>query len=388
MRPTARCHRRRVAPPLQAELLLAALVSAVLAGLVLDLDAPPYTWVLASFFLICTTSVLRLRWLAPAALLAAPVALAAGHNLRLQWLPAGGVRLFSVGPLPADAVLHLAVAWAVGALTGYLSDANRRQAFANHHHALAAAAKELAEVRARGAVEQQLAAARALAEAKSAENEAKSEFVGMLCHELRTPLNGCLASAEMLLQTELDVSIHTSLPTCSMPRIGSRAACTLNLFLFSPLLPSSNHQLVQPDQRDLAHTVRVSGSILLSTVSSFLDHFKLEAGKPLGRGARPLDLRGMVADVHRIAEAMVPEGGGVELLPPDLSAAPPCVLGDPSRMCGIALHAGELGQVHAARGDCAASEGGGAGVPPGARRGRAVLRRARRRRRRQQRQRT
>ena len=35
------------------------------------------------------------------------------------------------------------------------------------------------------------------------------------------------------------------------------------------------------DQRDLASTVRVSGTILLSTVSNFLDFFKVDAGRDL-----------------------------------------------------------------------------------------------------------
>lgn len=34
--------------------------------------------------------------------------------------------------------------------------------------------------------------------------------MSLMCHEVRTPLNGCLASAEMLLETVLQVS----LPTC------------------------------------------------------------------------------------------------------------------------------------------------------------------------------
>ena len=38
---------------------------------------------------------------------------------------------------------------------------------------------------------------------------------------------------------------------------------------------------MQEEQRDLAKTIRVSGSILLSTVSNFLDFFKMEAGKAL-----------------------------------------------------------------------------------------------------------
>jgi signal transduction histidine kinase len=41
---------------------------------------------------------------------------------------------------------------------------------------------------------------------EKAANEAKSEFMSLMCHEVRTPLNGCLASAEMLLDTQLDVS--------------------------------------------------------------------------------------------------------------------------------------------------------------------------------------
>lgn len=86
------------------------------------------------------------------------------------------------------------------------------------------------------------AAARALVLAKEkAANEAKSEFMSLMCHEVRTPLNGCLASAEMLLETELD-----------------------------------------EEQRDLAKTIRVSGSILLSTVSNFLDFFKIGASQGCG----------------------------------------------------------------------------------------------------------
>jgi signal transduction histidine kinase len=47
---------------------------------------------------------------------------------------------------------------------------------------------------------------------EKAANEAKSEFMSLMCHEVRTPLNGCLASAEMLLDTDLDVSACSWLP--------------------------------------------------------------------------------------------------------------------------------------------------------------------------------
>ena len=50
------------------------------------------------------------------------------------------------------------------------------------------------------------AAARAVVVAQErSSNEAKSEFMSLMCHEVRTPLNGCLASAEMLLETDLQV---------------------------------------------------------------------------------------------------------------------------------------------------------------------------------------
>ena len=40
---------------------------------------------------------------------------------------------------------------------------------------------------------------------EKAANEAKSEFMSLMCHEVRTPLNGCIASSEMLLDTKLEV---------------------------------------------------------------------------------------------------------------------------------------------------------------------------------------
>jgi signal transduction histidine kinase len=38
---------------------------------------------------------------------------------------------------------------------------------------------------------------------EKAASDAKTEFMSLMCHEVRTPLNGCLASAEMLLETPL-----------------------------------------------------------------------------------------------------------------------------------------------------------------------------------------
>ena len=84
--------------------------------------------------------------------------------------------------------------------------------FANQQLAHDAAEKEIQEARKRTVAQRALAdaqgqaAARALIVAKEkAANEAKSEFMSLMCHEVRTPLNGCLASAEMLLETALEV---------------------------------------------------------------------------------------------------------------------------------------------------------------------------------------
>ena len=85
--------------------------------------------------------------------------------------------------------------------------------FANQQLAREAAEKEIQEAKARTVAQRALAdaqsqaAARALTVAKEkAANEAKSEFMSLMCHEVRTPLNGCLASAEMLLETKLEVT--------------------------------------------------------------------------------------------------------------------------------------------------------------------------------------
>jgi signal transduction histidine kinase len=158
------------------------------------------------------------------------------------------------------------------------------------HSKMAALAhkSELTEAQARIAAQRALAAAQAQAAQRAlsiarekAANEAKSEFMSLMCHEVRTPLNGCLASAEMLLET--------------------------------PQLTS--------EQRELAATIRVSGSILLSTVSNFLDFFKLEAGKQLDIVRATTDLRGLVADVHCIIEAMIGRNGEVKLLDPALEVS-------------------------------------------------------------------
>ena len=62
-----------------------------------------------------TTSFLKLRWFVGTAFLAAPVVFChyrAAH--------------FVAAPLPKDATVHIAIAWAVGALMSFLADTYRR----------------------------------------------------------------------------------------------------------------------------------------------------------------------------------------------------------------------------------------------------------------------
>ena len=60
---------------------------------------------------------------------------------------------------------------------------------------------------------------------------------------------------------------------------------------------------LQEEQRDLAKTIRVSGSILLSTVSNFLDFFKMEAGKQLDIVRAEVDVQVYTPVVARCCSA-------------------------------------------------------------------------------------
>lgn len=138
---------------LQEELLLSGLIAAVISVLLLSLrPGNACDYVYAALFLTCTSSVLRLRWLVGTLSLTAPVLLAAATNLRLRTpggtaesaavclaasdsagaaCPAaapgaavaalGPMQLVVVGPLQLEALVHILVAWAVGALMAYVS---------------------------------------------------------------------------------------------------------------------------------------------------------------------------------------------------------------------------------------------------------------------------
>lgn len=122
--------------------------------------------------------------------------------------------------------------WVCDGASKRLSSHACRQMFANHRLAFAAAEMEVHEAKARLEAQNQLAAAQAQAAQRAlvvarekASNEAKSEFMSLMCHEVRTPLNGCLASAEMLLETVLQVRIGWNGKSCCFLQVMTPGPC-------------------------------------------------------------------------------------------------------------------------------------------------------------------
>jgi hypothetical protein len=106
---------------LQEELLLSLVVAMAISWLLLSLRTESaQDYIFACFFLICTSSLLKIRWLLGTLALTPPLLLIASASL---WNPA------MTAVLPRDAEVHLTVAWATGGLMSFVADSYRRSRY-------------------------------------------------------------------------------------------------------------------------------------------------------------------------------------------------------------------------------------------------------------------
>ena len=95
--------------------IMAMAICKLLAGLN---ESNACDYVFACYFLICTSTFLKIRWWVGTAIMAMPVALAHVWHLGK-----------AVPILPDDGLVHVAVAWAVGGFMAYLAEGYRRCEF-------------------------------------------------------------------------------------------------------------------------------------------------------------------------------------------------------------------------------------------------------------------
>jgi PAS domain S-box-containing protein len=144
----------------------------------------------------------------------------------------------------------------------------------------------------------QLAAERALHEAKDAAeatSRAKSAFLATISHEMRTPLNAVIGTATLLE--------------------------------FSPL---------NDDQRELLRLLKSSGDSLLTVVNDVLDFTKIEAGR-IELDVRPFNLQDTVSDSLRLVEHLARQKE-LQLAAAFTSESAGWFLGDDTRLRQILLN--------------------------------------------------